>query len=80
MHIETKWLTARGFEQVHADSSAFAAGLSKSEVYAQVLEQARLLFDGQRNWVRSTGKNGITIIFLAIIHTEFCYITNAHVI
>lgn len=37
---------------MHADSSAFAEGLSKKEVYAQVLEQARLLFDGQRNWVR----------------------------
>ncbi|CBX98738.1 similar to GAF domain nucleotide-binding protein [Plenodomus lingam JN3] len=36
---------------VHADSSAFAAGLSKKEVFAQVLEQARLLCDGQRNWV-----------------------------
>ncbi|KAL5119625.1 hypothetical protein ACEQ8H_002471 [Pleosporales sp. CAS-2024a] len=24
--------------------------LSKKQVYAQVLEQARLLFDGQRNW------------------------------
>lgn len=37
--------------QVHADASAFAEGLSKKEVYAQVLEQARILFDGQRNWV-----------------------------
>ncbi|KAF2851735.1 GAF domain-like protein [Plenodomus tracheiphilus IPT5] len=36
---------------VHADSSAFAEGLSKKEVYTQVIEQARLLFDGQRNWV-----------------------------
>ncbi|KAF1918519.1 GAF domain-like protein [Ampelomyces quisqualis] len=36
---------------VHADASAFAHGLSKKEVYAQVLDQARLLFDGQRNWV-----------------------------
>ncbi|KAH6398799.1 hypothetical protein HBI60_101450 [Parastagonospora nodorum] len=36
---------------VHADASAFAEGLSKKEVYAQVLEQARILFDGQRNWV-----------------------------
>ncbi|KAF3047088.1 hypothetical protein E8E12_011126 [Didymella heteroderae] len=35
---------------VHADASAFADGLSKHEVYAQVLEQARALFDGQRNW------------------------------
>ncbi|KAL7778103.1 hypothetical protein CFE70_004779 [Pyrenophora teres f. teres 0-1] len=35
---------------VHADSSSFASGMSKKEVYAQVLEQARSLFDGQRNW------------------------------
>lgn len=37
--------------QVHADSSTFADGLSKTEVYGQVLEQAQALFDGQRNWV-----------------------------
>ncbi|KAH7385896.1 GAF domain-like protein [Pyrenochaeta sp. MPI-SDFR-AT-0127] len=36
---------------VHADSSTFAEGLSKKDVYAQVLEQAKLLFEGQRNWV-----------------------------
>ncbi|KAF5852114.1 hypothetical protein GGP41_000809 [Bipolaris sorokiniana] len=38
---------------VHADSSTFAHGMSKKEVYGQVLEQARALFDGQRNWVPS---------------------------
>lgn len=37
---------------MHADSSTFKDGLSKRDVYAQVLEQARILFDGQRNWVR----------------------------
>lgn len=37
---------------MHADSSTFAHGMSKKEVYEQVLEQARALFDGQRNWVR----------------------------
>ncbi|KAF2757647.1 GAF domain-like protein [Pseudovirgaria hyperparasitica] len=36
---------------VHADASSFAAGLVKSEVYAQVLEQGKALFEGQRNWV-----------------------------
>ncbi|KAF1962145.1 GAF domain-like protein [Byssothecium circinans] len=36
---------------VHADASSFAEGLSKKEVYAQVLEQAKTLFEGQRNWV-----------------------------
>ncbi|GAB7340436.1 hypothetical protein MBLNU457_6867t1 [Dothideomycetes sp. NU457] len=36
---------------VHADASNFASGVSKKEAYEQVLEQARALFDGQRNWV-----------------------------
>ncbi|KAF2643790.1 GAF domain-like protein [Massarina eburnea CBS 473.64] len=36
---------------VHADASNFADGMSKKEAYAQVLEQASALFDGQRNWV-----------------------------
>lgn len=36
---------------VHAEASTFARGLGKREVYAQVVEQARALFDGQRNWV-----------------------------
>ncbi|KAF2014781.1 GAF domain-like protein [Aaosphaeria arxii CBS 175.79] len=36
---------------VHADSSTFAEGLSKKDVYEQILEQAKALFDGQRNWV-----------------------------
>jgi L-methionine (R)-S-oxide reductase len=40
--------------QVHADASTFKEGQSKKEVYAQVLEQARALFDGQRNWVSAT--------------------------
>jgi len=39
--------------QVHAEASTFATGISKGQAYAQVLEQARALFDGQRNWVRS---------------------------
>jgi hypothetical protein len=37
--------------KVHADASNFKDGLTKREVYAQVLEQAGALFDGQRNWV-----------------------------
>ncbi|OCK84360.1 GAF domain-like protein [Lepidopterella palustris CBS 459.81] len=36
---------------VHAEASTFTDGLTKREVYAQVLEQARTLFEGQRNWV-----------------------------
>ncbi|KAF4314643.1 putative gaf domain nucleotide-binding protein [Botryosphaeria dothidea] len=36
---------------VHAESSTFAAGLNKAEVYGQVLAQAKALVDGQRNWV-----------------------------
>ncbi|OJJ33758.1 hypothetical protein ASPWEDRAFT_41625 [Aspergillus wentii DTO 134E9] len=35
----------------HADSSYFQPGLSKTEVYTQVLEQAQGLVYGQRNWV-----------------------------
>ncbi|EED19744.1 GAF domain nucleotide-binding protein [Talaromyces stipitatus ATCC 10500] len=37
----------------HADSSYFAAGASKEQVYDQVLEQATGLVTGQRNWVRT---------------------------
>ncbi|KAH7132238.1 GAF domain-like protein [Dendryphion nanum] len=36
---------------VHAEASTFAEGLGKKEVYAQILEQARALFEGQRNWI-----------------------------
>jgi len=36
---------------VHAEASTFASGITKEEAYAQVLEQAAALFDGQRNWV-----------------------------
>merc|ERR1712070_1106180 len=39
---------------VHADSSTFNSGVSKSQAYEQVLEQARALFDGQRNWICNT--------------------------
>ena len=37
--------------QVHAEASTFADGLSKSEAYSQVIEQAKALFEDQRNWV-----------------------------
>ncbi|KAL9535950.1 Free methionine-R-sulfoxide reductase [Sphaerulina musiva] len=37
--------------KVHADSANFAEGVSKTEAYNQVIEQAAALFDGQRNWV-----------------------------
>ncbi|KAF8854182.1 GAF domain-like protein [Acephala macrosclerotiorum] len=36
---------------VHADSSNFKADVTKEEAYKQVLEQAELLLEGQRNWV-----------------------------
>ncbi|RDI83316.1 hypothetical protein Vi05172_g6627 [Venturia inaequalis] len=36
---------------VHADASTFVQGLSKSEAYEQVIEGAKSLFEGQRNWV-----------------------------
>lgn len=35
----------------HGDASNFKAGLTKQEGYDQVLEQAKALFEGQRNWV-----------------------------
>jgi len=40
--------------EVHAEASNFATNVSKKEAYAQVLEQARALFEGQRNWVSSS--------------------------
>jgi len=39
---------------VHADASNFAAGVSKSEAYTQIIEHAKALFDGQRNWICNT--------------------------
>jgi L-methionine (R)-S-oxide reductase len=36
---------------VHAEASNFALGISKKDAYAQVLAQARALFEEQRNWV-----------------------------
>lgn len=36
---------------MHAESSTFATGLSKAEVYSQALSQAASLFEDQRNWV-----------------------------
>ncbi|KAJ5717953.1 hypothetical protein N7488_003599 [Penicillium malachiteum] len=35
----------------HADSSYFSPGSSKTDIYEQVLSQAKGLLDGQRNWV-----------------------------
>lgn len=37
--------------QVHADASTFADGVSKEDALRQVLEQAEGLCEGQRNWV-----------------------------
>ncbi|CAD6582085.1 MAG: hypothetical protein ASARMPREDX12_000752 [Alectoria sarmentosa] len=37
--------------QVHADSSNFGHGVSKREVYSQLLSEAKALFVDQRNWV-----------------------------
>lgn len=39
-------------QQVHADASNFAEGVSKDDAYEQVLLMAEGLFSGQRNWVR----------------------------
>ncbi|KAF2822032.1 GAF domain-like protein [Ophiobolus disseminans] len=50
---------------VHADSSSYREGLSKREVYAQVLEQARVLFEGQRNWVSCNLSNTAALLWHA---------------
>ncbi|KMU88411.1 GAF [Coccidioides immitis H538.4] len=44
----------RSIKMPHADSSYFEPGLSKAEVYAQVLQQAQGLTEGQRNWFSMT--------------------------
>jgi hypothetical protein len=46
--------TSIDISQVHADASDFALGITKEEVYKQVLEQAEALFQDQRNWVKLT--------------------------
>ncbi|KAM3419028.1 hypothetical protein BST61_g4983 [Cercospora zeina] len=39
---------------VHADSSNFVAGVTKTQAYDQALDQAKALFVDQRNWVCNT--------------------------
>ncbi|OCL07541.1 GAF domain-like protein [Glonium stellatum] len=51
---------------VHAEASTFVKGLVKREVYAQVLEQARALFEGQRNWVTSNLSNTASLLYHAL--------------
>ena len=41
---------------VHAEASNFTKGISKEVAYAQVLEEAQTLFEGQRNWVKMVSK------------------------
>ncbi|KAF2798296.1 GAF domain-like protein [Melanomma pulvis-pyrius CBS 109.77] len=50
---------------VHAEASTFAEGLNKKEVYEQVLEQARALFDDQRNWVSCNLSNTASLLYHA---------------
>jgi hypothetical protein len=38
--------------KVHSTASEFPAATTKKQAFDQILEQAELLFDGQRNWVR----------------------------
>ena len=40
--------------QVHADASNFADGVSKAELYDQVLQSIKGLVEDQRNWVCNT--------------------------
>ncbi|KAF2122870.1 GAF domain-like protein [Lophiotrema nucula] len=48
----------------------FKEGVTKKEVYAQVLEQAIALFEGQKNWVR------VHYIFVSTIANDFLGLSN----
>ena len=52
------------YTQVHADSSQFAHGASKREVYAQLLSEAKALFVDQRNWVLGPTKIAIQRLYI----------------
>ncbi|KAL1614743.1 hypothetical protein SLS54_009500 [Diplodia seriata] len=54
---------------VHAESSTFAAGLSKADVYTQVLDQAKALMDGQRNWVRVANTANVASLLWHALHS-----------
>lgn len=43
--------------KVHAEATQFVPGLTKQEAYNQVLDNAKALFDGQRNWVDTAPKH-----------------------
>lgn len=47
------------FAKVHAESSHFASGANKEQVYHQILEQVDSLVHGQRNWVRFSCNSAI---------------------
>ncbi|KAJ5584593.1 uncharacterized protein N7459_004393 [Penicillium hispanicum] len=51
----------------HADSSYFMPGLSKAEVYTQLLEQAQGLLSGQRNWQLANGDSRLQVSNLSNI-------------
>ncbi|KAF2669772.1 GAF domain-like protein [Microthyrium microscopicum] len=50
---------------VHAEASTFTRGLSKREVYTQLLEQTSALFDNRRNWVCNLA-NTASILYHAL--------------
>ncbi|KAI9709281.1 MAG: hypothetical protein M1820_003401 [Bogoriella megaspora] len=50
---------------VHAEATNFAEGVSKHDAYAQVIEQAHALFEGQRNWVCNLA-NASSLIYHAL--------------
>ncbi|KAF2231721.1 GAF domain-like protein [Viridothelium virens] len=50
---------------VHAEASNFAEGISKTQAYAQVLEQATALFEDQRNWICNLA-NASSLIYHAL--------------
>lgn len=53
VNIAWEGIPSLTLHKVHAESSNFVTGVSKSEAYKQILEQAEALFDGQRNWASS---------------------------
>ncbi|KXT18905.1 hypothetical protein AC579_3549 [Pseudocercospora musae] len=51
LDLHTFFMKSKLLGMVHADSSNFTEGVSKTAAYDQIIEAAKALFDGQRNWV-----------------------------
>jgi hypothetical protein len=46
--------------------------MRKGEVYAQVLEQARVLFEGQRNWVSFAIPHPFSFLLVLFRDSKVC--------